>query len=324
MRPGAFLVAFGGTRTHHRVWCAIEDAGFVIQDTIAWMFGSGFPKRRDMLKPAFEPICLAYKPGGQRTMQVEEGRIFAGTEHMRGAVKGTDNGALANIRGRKDFVATDSPLGRWPANVCHDGSDEVMEAFDAAGIRSSGKEVTRNTTGTGHQGNVYGAESRPSGLVTEWYGDSGSAARFFFSAKAGAEDRWGSRHPTVKPVDLIAWLVALVTPPGGLFLDPFAGSGTAAVAALRTGRNAILIEREDQYVADIRERIAFYEGDGRHSLASKARRAAERPLGGLFDHRPYDEAADARDSYDEAVRAIGERVKTGEPVPDFFLPSIKL
>lgn len=278
LRPGAFLVAFGGTRTHHRLACAIEDGGFIIQDTIAWLFGSGFPKRRDMLKPAFEPIVLAYKPGGKRTMQVDECRI-EGKYSAPG-----DYGTIGKSRAM-DFrftSAVSNAAGRWPANVCHDGSDEVMAAFDVAGERSSGKEVTRRETGTGHQGNVYGAESRPAGLLTEWYGDSGSAARFFFQAKADAEDRWGSRHPTVKPVDLIAWLVALVTPVGGMFLDPFAGSGTAAAAALRTGRNAILIEREAQYVADIRERVTFYEGEGQHSLTAKARRSPDKPLGGLF------------------------------------------
>jgi hypothetical protein len=153
------------------------------------------------------------------------------------------------------------------------------------------------------------------------YGDTGSAARFFFSAKAGTQDRWGSRHPTVKPVDLIAWLVALVTPPGGTFLDPFAGSGTAAVAALKTGRNAILIERETAYVADIRERIAFYEGGGQHSTQAKNRNRkidhgplfAEPPL------TPEEDAADSLASYNAAVMAIGERVKAGAPVPEFML-----
>jgi site-specific DNA-methyltransferase (adenine-specific) len=278
MRPGAFLVAFGGTRTHHRVWCAIEDAGFVIQDTIMWLFGSGFPKRRDHLKPAFEPVCLAYRPGGKRTMQVDECRIFAGTEHMRGAVVGSANGTLAGIRSSKDFIATDSPLGRWPANICHDGSDEVLVAFpqSAGQLRFVGEQHGDRKTV-----NCYGDYGpRPD---TPPRGDSGSAARFFFSAKAGAEDRWGSRHPTVKPVELMKWLVALVTPPGGLVLDPFAGSGTTGAAALATGRNAILIEREEAYVADIRERIAFYEGEGRHSLVAKARRAPDKPLGGLFD-----------------------------------------
>lgn len=281
MRPGAFLVAFGGTRTHHRVWCAIEDAGFVIQDTIMWLFGSGFPKQRYMLKPAFEPICLAYKPGGKRTMQIEECRIGSGDNTTK-------------------TIATD--LGRWPANICHDGSDEVLAAFPESNSRRS--------IITSRPGTFYG------GSHTDIYGfdDSGSAARFFFSAKAGAEDRWGSRHPTVKPVDLIAWLVKLVCPPGGTFLDPFAGSGTAAVAALATGRNAILIEREPQYIADIRERVAFYEGGGMHSAQAKHRKRKAAEHGPLFD-RPYGAEADAIGSYYDAIAAIGERVKAGEPVP---------
>lgn len=86
-----------------------------------------------------------------------------------------------------------------------------------------------------------------------------------------ARDRFGSRHPTVKPVDLMRWLVALGTPPGGLVLDPFAGSGTTGVAALAGGRRAILIEREPGYVSDIQERLAHFSGEGRHSLAVKSR-----------------------------------------------------
>jgi site-specific DNA-methyltransferase (adenine-specific) len=273
MRPGAFLVAFGGTRTHHRVWCAIEDAGFVIQDTIMWLFGSGFPKRRDMLKPAFEPICLAYKPGGKRTMQVDECRI------------GTDAGwSYPNGRGGSGWHGRESlgknlhdPMkaeaGRWPANICHDGSDEVLAAFPCESGGGFGKRGGKRVSDYGFSGTMQEVG----------FGDSGSAARFFWSPKAGAEDRWGSRHPTVKPVELMRWLVQLVTPSGGLVLDPFAGSGTTGAAALATGRNAILIEREEAYVADIRERLAFYEGNGLHSLAAKARRTPDKPLGGLFD-----------------------------------------
>jgi site-specific DNA-methyltransferase (adenine-specific) len=124
-----------------------------------------------------------------------------------------------------------APPGRWPANIIHDGSDEVLACFPDGG------------------------------------------ARFFYSAKADAEDRWGSKHPTVKPVALIRWLMRLVTPPGGLVLDPFAGSGTAGVAALAEGFEAILIERDPGYCADIRERLAHYLGEGRHSLVSKNRHA---------------------------------------------------
>jgi len=152
------------------------------------------------------------------------------------------------------------------------------------------------------------------------YGDDGSTARFFFSAKAGAQDRWGSRHPTVKPVELMKWLVALVTPSGGTVLDPFAGSGTTAVAALAAGRNAILIEREAQYVADIRERLAFYEGGGAHSAQAKHRNR-KIDHGPLFEPKPLtleEDAADSLASYNAAVTAIGERVKAGEPVPEFM------
>jgi len=256
LRPGGFLLAFGGTRTHHRLACAIEDAGFVIQDCLMWLFGTGFPKRRDALKPAYEPIVMAYKPGGKRALSINECRI--GTGEDKGEWPITE-------RRRADKGWGMSPIetnsaGRWPANILHDGSDEVVGMFPQAG-GGFGK------SGGSPDGNGIYNKGFPRGnMEIVGYGDSGSAARFFYSSKAGAQDRWGSRHPTVKPVELMKWLVALVTPQGGTVLDCFAGSGTTGVAALATGRNAILIEREDQYIADIRERMAFYEGAGAHSV----------------------------------------------------------
>jgi site-specific DNA-methyltransferase (adenine-specific) len=95
------------------------------------------------------------------------------------------------------------------------------------------------------------------------HGDSGSATRFFYSAKADAEDRLGSKHPTVKPVDLMAYLVRLVTPPGGLTLDPFAGSGSTGLGAMREGMRCVLIEREDAYIGDIVRKLAWAKGEGR-------------------------------------------------------------
>lgn len=425
LRPGAFLVAFGGTRTSHRLACAIEDAGFVIQDTIAWLYGSGFPKRRDMLKPAFEPIVLAYKPGGRRTMQVDECRIEAVNREARGnhSARPTDGTASSYDFGSR-FAIGKTDLGRWPANVCHDGGAEVTEAFAAFGESKSvagggyvrhpsnsigtfqtGSRSTINpVTDTGSAARFFkacpfteedrwsfepasfaaacsnlqslaaasvlsravarstllwelikadyrapntsvsasdlklicdsvtaliqsleGASSHgspperlslslshakcvairnPTGIITitinHWKlngsadpvifsitepntaaGDSGFGSRFHYCAKADKQDRWGSRHPTVKPVELMKWLVPLVTPPGGTVIDPFAGSGTTGVAALATGRNAILIEREAQYVTDIRERLAFYEGNGAHSVQARNRsRAAD--YGPLF------------------------------------------
>lgn len=117
------------------------------------------------------------------------------------------------------------------------------------------------------------------GEITEvGYGDSGSAARFFYTAKADATDRLGSKHPTVKPTDLMRWLVRLVTPPGGVVLDPFAGSGSTGVACIAEGFDAILIEREAEYVADIRRRIAWAQGEGRLT-AQEMSKAAD------LDHR---------------------------------------
>ena len=89
------------------------------------------------------------------------------------------------------------------------------------------------------------------------FGDLGSAARFFYTAKADSDDRLGSKHPTVKPLDLMQYLVRLATPRGGLVLDPFAGTGTTGEAACREGMCAVLIEREAEYQADIRRRMAL-------------------------------------------------------------------
>ena len=136
---------------------------------------------------------------------------------------------------------------------------------------------------------------------------------------------------------MIRWLVKLVTPPGGLVLDPFAGSGTTGAAAFAEGRNAILIEREDQYVADIRERMAWYEGQGRHSMVAKNRNGGRPSIAAALSEkiswadapqrhvdlplfaRPYDETADLLGSYHAAVEEIGRRVKAGKPVPDCLL-----
>ena len=275
LRPGGFLLSFGGTRTWHRMVCAIEDSGLVIQDCVMWLYGSGFPKRRDMLKPAWEPVIVAYKPGGKRTLQVEECRI--GTEERFNPWKGTPSEGWGHSQHGDDGGST--VTGRWPANVCHDGSGEVMEAFAAFGGRDSGGPSRRPP---GHYARTtngfFASDQIPSGHIVG-YQDIGTAARFFYCSKADAEDRWGSRHPTVKPVELIKWLVKLVTPPNGLVLDCFAGSGTTGVAALATVRRAIIIERELEYYNDIRERLAFYEGEGRHSVASKNRsRAAHNEL----------------------------------------------
>lgn len=147
------------------------------------------------------------------------------------------------------------------------GSDEVVGAFPetASGNLSPG-HAAGNTFGIGND------DKKPRAIAGEYGGDSGSAARFFYTAKADATDRLGSKHPTVKPTDLMRWLVRLVTPPGGVVLDPFAGSGSTGVACVAEGFDAILIEREAEYVADIRRRIAWAQGDGRLTAQEKAKK----------------------------------------------------
>jgi site-specific DNA-methyltransferase (adenine-specific) len=137
LKPGGYLLAFGGTRTWHRLACAIEDAGFVIQDTIAWVYGSGFPKNKALLKPAYEPIVMAYKPGGKRALQIDECRI--GTHIM---VNPPTRSPTANRVAMGQGWGVDAKptvaLGRWPANLCHDGSDEVLALFPAEAPNSYG------------------------------------------------------------------------------------------------------------------------------------------------------------------------------------------
>jgi DNA modification methylase len=99
------------------------------------------------------------------------------------------------------------------------------------------------------------------------YGDSGGASRFYYCAKASKKERRGSKHPTVKPLALMRYLCRLITPPGGIILDPFAGSGTTGEAALLEGFEPLLIELESQYVQDIKSRLNEVESSERDLLA---------------------------------------------------------
>jgi site-specific DNA-methyltransferase (adenine-specific) len=132
-----------------------------------------------------------------------------------------------------------SPSSRWPANVIHDGSDEVLAAFDLFGSWQSIED---------EDGNVIGRKRV-------------APDRFFYSAKASKADRAGSKHPTVKPLSLMRYLCKLVTPPGGTVLDMFAGSGTTLQAAMEEGFHAIGIEQSAEYVTDICRRIDLARGD---------------------------------------------------------------
>jgi site-specific DNA-methyltransferase (adenine-specific) len=296
LKPGGHCVAFSGTRTYHDMATAIAGAGFEIRDQLAWIYGSGFPKSHNIgdgwgtaLKPAWEPICLARKPligtvaanvqaHGTGAINVDGCRV-EGTEtittHSRGdaehfAKRPGERTVLESGRvvpqNREEFVGNPR-TGRWPANIIHDGSQEVVAAFPESKDGVAGAR-------TGQNGEVL-----KSGLGAQaaWggYSGEGSAARFFYTAKADADDRIGSKHPTVKPVDLMQWLVRLVTPKGGLVLDPFAGTGTTGEAAFREGMRAVLIELEAEYQDDIRRRmklcLAGPDERARESLKAKGK-----------------------------------------------------
>jgi site-specific DNA-methyltransferase (adenine-specific) len=326
LKPGGHLLAFAGTRTQHRMCCAIEDAGFEIRDMLAWVYGSGFPKSLDVskaidkaagveretvanplaaqqtespdktrhqyrykdcthiqptpatpeaarwqgwgtaLKPALEPITMARKPflgtvaanvleHGTGAINVDGCRV-GDTVETRPSTRSYAPGQI-QPGGRGQTQQTgEIPSGRWPANLIHDGSDEVRAGFPDT---TSGTLSPHHT----HQGSENACMSGPNYTRhprREFRGDSGSASRFFYCAKAsqaerdaGCEDRNG--HPTVKPVALMAYLVRLITPPGGTVLDPFAGSGTTGIACKQEGFGFIGCELDAEYVEIARKRI---------------------------------------------------------------------
>lgn len=259
-----------GIAIHDRPWMSDPEA----LERQAREYLPGSPEAQEWegwgtaLKPAFEPIVLARKPLSEDTVAANVLRWRTGALNIDACrvqteetIKATRNIALGSSSGGV-YSAANTPGvyvqkdgGRWPANVCHDGSDEVVGAFPAD---RPGAHTQQRREGTSKTTHTYGEFKN--GSTADFSrvarNDKGSAARFFFSAKASKADRAGSKHPTVKRVDLMTWLCRLVTPPGGTVLDCFAGSGTTGVAANGAGFNVILCEREAQFVADICSRYS--------------------------------------------------------------------
>jgi DNA modification methylase len=244
LRPGGYMAVMGGTRTYHRLTCAVEDAGLEIRDCLAWLYGTGFPKSNGCLKPAWEPIVLARRPG-PRVLPL-------GVDECR-----TNTDESSSDNGINPEVLRSGRNGRYPTNVLHDGSDEVMGAFSASGESRSPSGPQRQGGHHRHDVGMTGSSRNGFGVG---YGDGGSAARFFYCAKPSKKERGpGNTHPTVKPLALMRWLVCLVCPPGGLVLDPFAGSGTTGLACLDEGRRCVLVEQDEEYCGIIKRRL------GRHA-----------------------------------------------------------
>lgn len=324
-KPGAHLLSFGGTRTFHRIACAIEDAGWEVRDTLMWLYGSGFPKSMDIskaidrkfgqerdkfpnplankqtsqkgtlahgdrngnsyispipvsdeakkwngwgtcLKPAYEPIIMARKPvegtvvdnvlkHGTGGINIDECRIPFESEADRKAT-GMDRIHISKVGLWQERLRTTTNAphscpkqtnGRFPANILHDGSDEVVELFpDGKGAQGDLRPGIKQDSVFSWKGTTLGYKRQEE--------TSSNAARFFYCAKASKKERGeGNIHPTVKPIALMEYLVKLVAPENAIVLDPFMGSGTTGVAAVRLGRGFVGIEKEKEYF-DIAER----------------------------------------------------------------------
>lgn len=259
LKPGGHLLAFAGTRTQHRMAVNVEDAGFEIRDMLAWVYGSGFPKSLNVgqrlpswdgwgtaLKPSLEPITLARKPLAGKTVVSN--------------VEAHGTGAL-NINACR--IDRGAEAGGWPNNLIHDGSDEVLAALPASRLfycaKASRSEKEAGLEELEARQRVYNGQSSKSGGMAP-----GSVEAKFTTAPAR------NYHPTVKPIELMRYLIRLVTPPGGLVLDPFAGSGTTGCAAVLEGMEFIGLELFEEFAKIAELRIAYWERE--------QRRAARLPL----------------------------------------------
>lgn len=288
LKPGGHMLAFSGSRTYHRMAVAIEDAGFEIRDQIMWVYGSGYPKHRSSLKPAHEPIVLARKPAERATLlNIDACRV--GDEGGTQKINAPKNKSVSCYEdGLNGGTCVPIDAGRYPANLIHDGSDEVLAMFpDSAGSGGSVPNVKISGYGDGAVGT--GSAEYLGGERTKVDCGTGSAARFFYCAKASKKDRnegleafdavmanfaagtglskngdgsprnmnadAKNPHPTVKPTELMRYLCRLVTPPGGLIVDPFAGSGSTGKAAILEGFQFVGFELDPQYAAIANARL---------------------------------------------------------------------
>jgi site-specific DNA-methyltransferase (adenine-specific) len=253
LKPGGFLAAFGSPRTFHRLTCGVEDAGLEIRDTLMWLYSEGMPKschypggRATALKPAFEPIVLARRGLDGTTAETI-------TRHGTGALN----------------IESCRVEGRHPANVVLEHESDCEEGRCAAGCAAAAVDEC------GRRDHVRSAKRiAPSRFLycpkaSRAERDAGCerlpqrALDLFPNAK-GAKKAAGARnpHPTVKPLELMRWLVRLLCPPGGLLLDPTAGSGTTGAAAALEGRRFLGIELEPAYIEIAQARIAYWSRKG--------------------------------------------------------------
>lgn len=277
LKPGGYLLAFAGTRTQHRMAVRIEDAGFEIRDMLAWMYGSGFPKSHNLdgeyqgwgtaLKPAMEPITMARKPfkttvaqnvqeWGTGAINIDGCRIGADDKCQppKAGYKRHETDAAYAFAGDAKFQTTGAnihPDTRWPANVMHDGSPEILQGMGEAARffytpkackddRDDGCEMMEERWKAG-----YSYTDTPGNAADGMFKDRETLKRNF--------------HPTVKPTDLMRYLCRMVTPTGGVVLDPFTGSGSTGRGAVLEGFRFIGCEMDADYIEIAKARILAAE-----------------------------------------------------------------
>ena len=277
LKPGGYLLAFAGTRTQHRMAVRIEDAGFEIRDMLAWMYGSGFPKSHNLdgeyqgwgtaLKPAMEPITMARKPFkttvaqnvqecGTGAINIDGCRIGADDKCQppKAGYKRHETDAAYAFAGDAKFQTTGAnihPDTRWPANVMHDGSPEILQGMGEAARffytpkackddRDDGCEMMEERWKAG-----YSYTDTPGNAADGMFKDRETLKRNF--------------HPTVKPTDLMRYLCRMVTPTGGVVLDPFTGSGSTGRGAVLEGFRFIGCEMDADYIEIAKARILAAE-----------------------------------------------------------------
>jgi DNA modification methylase len=314
LKPGGHLLAFGGTRTYHRLACAIEDAGFEIRDSIDWIYGQGFPKSLDISKAIDKmlggerEVIGTTKGSGMTKSNVDQGaqQRFTTEWSITSSDPATPEAARFSgwgtalkpahetvVVARKPVIGTVAEnvlehgtgginvdgcrvgrsIGRWPPNIVlthAPGCEEECDPSCPVAMMDAQSGETKSTDRPRHnkaRENVFFGQCDKVDRVTGGFTDVGGASRFFptfewsefdflYCAKASKRDRGeGNNHPCVKPITFMRWLVRLVTPAGGIVLDPFLGSGTTGVAARLEGFHFLGVEREESYVVIAMRRI---------------------------------------------------------------------
>lgn len=258
LKPGGHILAFSAARTYHHLAVTIESAGFEIRDQIMWIYSSGFPKSQDVgkaldkkgidnewagwgtqLKPAHEPICLARKP-----------------LHMSNSIaRNCQQWGVGALNIDATRIPTDEVI------VCGAGNSDTFNKFNA--------ENNTDGPGTGIKINVdvpkwtqADGGRFPSNVV----GEIPEYQKYFYCPKVSRRERHigydqddtGNNHPTVKPIELMKYLIKLVTPEGGLVLDPFNGSGSTGCAAVELDYDYTGIELDPKYVDIATKRITAW------------------------------------------------------------------